>query len=90
MFRIKVCSKVQEGGERQSRVGAREVQLVVEILHVMGRVKLCVVDEQWAVRGGNGRLSRLQKEEDLAHSDSTPFQRKVVIKSVRVALEHKH
>ena len=50
MLGVEICAEVQEGVGRLSKFTAREAQLVVvDILQIVGRAKVCVVDEQWAL-----------------------------------------
>ncbi len=89
MFSVKICAEVREAVGRSSKFTAREVQLVAEILQVVGRAKVCVVDEQWAVRGGKGRRVVSCTRKSVRRTlTAPPFQRKVVIRSVRALCVH--
>ena len=73
MLGVEICAEVQEGVGRLSKFTAREAQLVVEILQIVGRAKVWVVDEQWAVRGGKGRRVDSCKGKSPAHLDRAAF-----------------
>ena len=73
MFGVKICAEVREAVGRSSKFAARKAQLVVGILQIVGRAKVWVVDEQWAVRGGKGRRDESCKGKSPAHLDRAAF-----------------
>ena len=90
MFSVIICAEVREAVGRSSKFTAREAQLVVvEILQVVGRERVWVVDEQWAVRSGKGRRVVICKRKRVRLTlVAPPFQRKVVANSVRAPRLH--
>ncbi len=85
MISVEVCTEVREAIGRSSKFAAREVQLVVEILwQILGRAKVCVVGEQWAIRGGKGRRVVIcERKKGPAHFGSAILPKKGVARSVR-------
>ena len=73
-----MCTEVREAIGRSSKFAAREVQLVVEILwQILGRAKVCVVGEQWAIRGGKGhRVVICERKRVLLTLVTPSFQRR--------------